>query len=444
MSANNLTALALLSLLAASSAAYGQGLGNSPYSRLGLGDFNPNTGGIRQQGMGGVGLAAPNAAQVNDLNPALVYYSNRTTYEVAFTGQLKQLRSNTASQRTGSGNLGYLAFSVPLSRRWAAAVALRPLSTVDYKSRQVGTVGTGDQAAQLLTEYSGSGGLTEVALSQGVRVAKGLTVGLTSSYVFGSIDRSTSALVAPSVISATESLKKVATTDHVQYNDFAFRGGLHYRYDLNKKLALNVAGVYAFQTRLSGTRTQEEDEQNANGTSVLLTPVISRTASGNTVLPASWQAGVSLDNNKNWSLSADVARQQWSKYRDFGLVNNVALSDTWRAGVGGELTPDPTSVSNYLQRISYRVGLSLAQMPYRPAGQTLYDRAVSWGFSFPFPTGTPLDATTLNLSFTYGQRGNTDVITTGAVRQSNVKENYLRAQVGLSLNNRWFLKRKIE
>ncbi|RAK64496.1 hypothetical protein [Hymenobacter edaphi] len=444
MSANNLTALGLLSLLAASSAAYGQGLGNSPYSRLGLGEYNPNTGGIRQQGMGGVGLAAPNAVQVNDLNPALVYYSNRTTYEAAFTGQIKQLRSATAAQRTGSGNLGYLAFSVPISRRWATAVALRPVTTVDYKSQQVSTLPSGSSSAQVLTEYTGSGGLTEVALSQGVRLAKGLTVGLTSSYVFGSIDRTTSALVSPDNVPVTESLKKVALNDHVQYNDFTFRPGLHYRYDASKKLAINVGGVYTFQTNLSGTRTQEQDEQDVNGTSILTTPVQLSTASGSTVLPGGWQAGISLDNNKNWSVNADVAQQQWSKFRDFGVANSLALSDTWRAGVGGELTPDPTSVTNYFRRVSYRVGLSMAQVPYRPGGETLYDRAVSWGFSFPFPTSSPLDATTLNLAFTYGQRGNTNVVGSGSDRQSNIKENYLRAQVGVSLNNRWFLKRRIE
>ncbi|GAB3826809.1 porin family protein [Hymenobacter jeollabukensis] len=444
MSANNLTALGLLSLLAASSAAYGQGLGNSPYSRLGLGEYNPNTGGIRQQGMGGVGLAAPNAVQVNDLNPALVYYSNRTTYEVAFTGQMKHLRSATASQRTGSGNLGYLAFSVPISRRWATAVALRPVTTVDYKSQQVRTLTSGSNSAQVLTEYTGSGGLTEVALSQGVRVAKGLTVGLTSSYVFGSIDRATSVLVAPDNVPATEALKKVAVTDHVQYNDFSFRTGLHYRYDASKKLAINLAGVYAFQTKLSGTRTQNQDEQDVNGASYLAAPVQLGTASGSTVLPGGWQAGISLDNNKNWSLSADVAQHQWSKFRDFGVANSLPLSDTWRAGLGGELTPDPTSVTNYFQRVSYRVGVSMAQVPYRPGGETLYDRAVSWGFSFPFPTSSPLDATTLNLSFTYGQRGNTSVIGSGDNKQSNIKEDYLRAQVGVSLNNRWFLKRRIE
>lgn len=452
MSVNNLTALALLSLLAASSAAYGQGLGNSPYSRLGLGDYNLNTGGIRQQGMGGVGLAAPNAVQVNDLNPALVYYTNRTTYEAAFTGQLKRLQqtklsdNSTVSQRTGSGNLGYLALAVPISRRWAVAAALRPLTTVDYKSRQISTITTNNQTAQLLNIYSGTGGLSEVALSQGVRIVKGLTLGLTSSYVFGSIDRSTSALVRPSTALDTEPLKQVVITDHVQYNDFTFRAGLHYRYDFKNKLALNVGGVYGFESKLGGTRNQQQDEQDVNGTSLLTTPIVVTSVSGNTTLPSSLQVGVSLDNNKNWSLNADFARQQWSKYRDFGLTaqNDVALSDTWRAGVGGEWAPDPTSVSNYFKRVAYRGGLSVATLPYQPGGQQLYDRAVSWGFSFPFPTSSALDATALNLSFTYGQRGNGNVVGDGASRQANIKENYLRAQVGVSLNSRWFLKRRIE
>lgn len=452
MSANNLTALALLGLLAASSAAYGQGLGNSPYSRLGLGDYNLNTGGIRQQGMGGVGLAAPNAVQINDLNPALVYYTNRTTYEAAFTGQLKRLQQtklsdrSTVSQRTGSGNLGYLALGIPISRRWGIAAALRPLTTVDYKSRQISTITSGSQTAQLRNEFTGSGGLSEVALSQGVRVAKGLTLGLTSSYVFGSIDRSSSALVSPVGTSPTEVLKQVVVTDHVQYNDFTFRAGLHYRYEFKNKLAANVAGVYGFQTKLGGTRTQEQDEQDINGTSLLAAPIVVTSRSGNTTLPASLQLGLSLDNNKNWSLNADFAQQQWSKYRDFGITaqNDIAMSDTWRAGLGGELTPDPTSVSSYFKRVAYRAGVNVATLPYRPGGETLYDRSVSWGFSFPFPTASVLDATTLNLAFTYGQRGNANIVGTGASQQANIKENYLRAQVGVSLNSRWFLKRRIE
>ena len=100
----------------AAGGAQAQGLGNSPYSRIGLGEFNANTGGVRQMGMGGVGLAAPNAINVNELNPALLYYTSRTTFEAGYNGQYKTVKNATASSRSGNGTLGYLALSVPLTR----------------------------------------------------------------------------------------------------------------------------------------------------------------------------------------------------------------------------------------------------------------------------------------------------------------------------------------
>ena len=98
--------------------------------------------------------------------------------------------------------------------------------------------------------------------------------------------------------------------------------------------------------------------------------------------------------------------------------------------------------------MTYRVGLNAAQMPYEPNGKALYDRSVSWGFGLPLPGATPLDATIISLAFTYGQRGNLDQYslseggTTRAVK--NVKDDYLKMQLGVTLNNRWFIKRRIE
>ncbi|UYZ58408.1 hypothetical protein [Hymenobacter latericus] len=382
--------------------------------------------------------------QINELNPALLYYTSRTTYEAAFTGQLKQLRSSTASQRTGSGTLGYLALGIPISRSWALAAGLKPLSAVDYESVVTRTV-SGSTDALVRNELQGSGGLSEVYLGHGVRLAKGLSMGLTTSYIFGTIDRAAYATVQPPLeqLEPDEILKRVGTVDRTRYTDFGFRTGLHYRRDLSKKIAANVAAVYSFKTNLNGRRTLQQETQDINGTKLQEPRILQNEVKGEAVLPGSLQLGVSLDNNKNWSLSADVARQQWSKYRDFNGTQQV-FGDTWRMGVGGELTPDPGSVTNYFQRVTYRFGLSAAQLPYRPGGQTLYDRAVSWGFSFPFPTSSALEATNMNLSFTYGQRGNTDVVTEGNTRLSNIKENYMRVQLGVSLNSRWFLKRRIE
>src|SRR5690349_7897248 len=94
-----LTVLALAAGWLAFSPAMGQGYGNSPYSRLGLGDLNGNTGNIRNFSMGGAGVASPNSYQLNYQNPALLFYNNNVVFEISAAGQLKDLKQDTRTQR---------------------------------------------------------------------------------------------------------------------------------------------------------------------------------------------------------------------------------------------------------------------------------------------------------------------------------------------------------
>jgi long-subunit fatty acid transport protein len=413
-----------------------QGLGNSPYSRLGIGEFNPNIGGVRQLGMGGTGLAAPNGVNVNELNPAVLYYTSRTTFEAGFNGQYKTVKNATNATRSGSGTLGYMALSVPLSSKWGAAVGLKPLSAVDYESNTAQRV-TGDNDAFILKQFRGTGGVAEAYLSQGVRIAKDLSLGATASYVFGTIDEIRGTALQTSTSAATT---KVVDRDHTRYSDFLFRGGAHYRHTVATGLALNLAGVYTFQSRLNGTRSSTQEREDLNG-ALVAPPIETANAPGTTVLPALAQAGISLDNEKNWTVNLDVAHQRWSKFASFNTAG-IPLNDTYRVALGGELSPDPGSVEHYFRRVTYRAGLSLAQMPYQPGGKVLYDRAVSWGFAFPLPSATPLEATTFSLAFIYGVRGNTDMLNSDT-GSSNVQESYIRGQLGVTINNRWFIKRRL-
>ena len=421
----------------AASGAQAQGLGNSPYSRLGIGEYYPNTGGVRQMGMGGVGLAAPNAVNVNDLNPALLYYTARTTFEAGFDGQYKTVKNATASTRTGSATLGYLALAVPLTRRWAASVGLRPLSAVDYETNALSNV-EGAPNDFVLKQRQGTGGVSRAYLAQGVHVARDLNLGVTAAYVFGTVDETTGTTIR--LADGTTSQKTVDRR-HLHYSDFDFRAALHYRHKLGKDLRLNLAGVYTFQGNLGTRRIGTQERQDLNG-AIVGAAIQTEDRNGTVVVPALAQVGLSLDNDKNWSASLDVSQQQWSKFSSFGTVE-TPLRNTMRIGVGGEFTPDPGSVDHYLRRVNYRLGLNVGQMPYQPGGQMLYDRSLSWGFGFPLPTATPLEATAFSLAFTYGMRGNTSLIeaSNGA---SNVQENYVKMTFGVTLNNRWFIKRRLQ
>ncbi|MCC3153424.1 hypothetical protein Q3A66_10475 [Hymenobacter sp. BT770] len=419
--------------------AQAQGLGNSPYSRIGLGEFNANTGGVRQMGMGGAGLAAPNAVNVNELNPALLYYTGRTTFEAGYNGQYKTVKNASSSSRSGSANLGYFALSVPLSSKWGAAVGLKPVSAVDYESNTIQEVAGTPVLTQVLKQYKGTGGVSEAYFGQGFRITKAFTVGLTASYMFGVVDETTGTTIQ--IANSTDQLVNSVNRTHTRYSDFAFRAGAHYRQKVGKDLSMNLAGVYSFGHNLNGQQVKTQEQENLDGTLIgTATPVSD--VRGSTYVPTLAQVGISFDNDKNWSINADASQQQWSKFTSFG-DKGTPLNNTVRVALGGELTPEPASVDHYFRRVTYRAGLSMAQLPYQPGGKMLYDRAVSWGFAFPLPTATPLEATTFSLGFTYGVRGNTDILN-ASTGTSNVQESYIRGQLGITLNNRWFIKRRLQ
>jgi hypothetical protein len=427
---------AAATLLAGS--AFGQGLGNSPYSRFGLGDTNGNYGGVRQLGMGGAGLSAPNTGNVNDLNPALLVYTPRTTWEAAFTAQVKTLRNATTSNRTGTGTLGYLALAVPLNRRWGGSIGLRPYSSVDYQATRLGSV-NGDPTARAYAKYTGTGGLSEAYFATGIHVLRDFNIGGSASYVFGTITQSIgTAIIAPNVTAQ----QLVVQNEQLRYSDFLFRASAHYRHQLTKKLNINVSAVETFQALLQANRQRSTEEQDANG--AVTSPTVQLSSDDGTItVPAMTQVGLSLDNGRNWSINVDGAYQQWSKFRTFSISSPGNIDDTWRVAAGGELTPDPGSVDHYFQRVTYRAGLSVAQVPYSPLGSRLYDRAVHWGFAFPLPTATSLESTVISLAFLYGVRGNT-TLPYGSGGESNVQEKYVRMQIGATLSNRWFIKRRLQ
>ena len=93
---------------------FAQGLGNSPYSAIGLGEllssaYSPNNG------MGDAGVSSANPLYINALNPALLARNRYTMFDVGVIGQYKGLQDSKQNQRDFGGNLGYLALSFPVA-----------------------------------------------------------------------------------------------------------------------------------------------------------------------------------------------------------------------------------------------------------------------------------------------------------------------------------------
>ncbi len=432
-------ALLLAVTLLANSAVQAQELGNAPYSRLGIGEAAPGAGQVRNQGMGGTGVAAPNSAYVNDLNPALALYTQQVTFDVGISSQLKTLRSGDVRQRTGNATLGYFALALPISKNWGAVVGLRPFSTVSYQSRSVIAV-NGDPNGRVEVRYTGEGGLSQAYLAHGIRLAGGLSVGAEAAFTFGSVDRTTSSQLLAGTNVSNDNERHVFA-ERRRYGDFLFRGGLAYRQKLNDRYNLSAGSVLQFGSSLHVTRRRTQERRNAGTDGVFESILIEDSVRTRTALPYQLRGGLALDDSRGKLLTVDFQFQPWSRFRADGVAQtvgsgNAGLRDALLLRAGAEWTPDANSVESYARRVTYRLGLYGGQTGIADAqGRDLRDMGVTWGFALPLSKASTFESTTIQTSFTYGRRDSGS----GAL-----KEDYVRAQLSLSLGSTWFVKRRID
>ena len=131
-------------------------------------------------------------------------------------------------------------------------------------------------------------------------------------------------------------------------------------------------------------------------------------------------------------MGAEYSFQQLSSFtNDFLVVENLVYQDASSYAFGGYFVPDYSPFASILKRITYRAGLRLDK-----TGMVVNNKEIN-NFGITFGMGIPLGGnfSNLNLGFELGRRGTTDA--------NLIEESYLKINVGLSLNDKWFIKRKI-
>lgn len=409
-----------------------QSIGNTPYSRYGLGELNTNLGNIRTAGMGDVGASMGSSFHSNTANPALLYYNSITLFDTGITGRYKTLKTNSQSQRIGDANLNYLTLGVPISRRWSSAVSLRPYSAVDYTISSVGSLPNREQAV-VVSEYRGEGGISELYFGHGFRIADGFTVGASASYLFGTISQESSSIVADTDISNT-SLERVAYVERTRYSDIMFSAGANYRKKIADKSYLSAGAVYTLGADVN-TKRKSSYERRDLSDALKGVPMLPDSVEGSVNIPPSLRGSLSFDNGSNFSVGAEFMTQDWSSFRN--MDGEQQLGQSYKAGIGTEYTPNPNAIDSYLKRVTYRGGIRYAQSPYLISGENINDMAVTAGATFPIGRGTYFEPPyQLNIMLGYGKRGTTE--------GGRIAENYLQFGAGVTINSRWFIKRRIE
>ncbi|MEX0289940.1 MAG: hypothetical protein AB3N14_12600 [Flavobacteriaceae bacterium] len=408
--------------------AYGANAQNgtiSPYSFFGIGDLRA-AGTIENQMMGGLSMYT-DSIHLNLRNPAAYGKLRLTTYSAALSHREIRLESFTEEQGTSVTNLEYLAIGFPLSPRFAAGFGLKPYSSVGYN---LVAESINANQATVTNQYTGDGGLNRAYLSLGYQLADNLHLGATASFNFGRLNN-----------------RRVQSVENVQFgtvdrrtsrvNGYDFNYGLTYTPTFKDKYTLFTSVTVNTQANLVSENSQTIGSFSlTTGEDIEVVDVnLDATGLRNTELkiPTTTTFGLGFGEDKKWFLGGEYSFQGLSSFTNaFIDVENVAYQDASSIAFGGFFIPDYTSFQSYFKRITYRAGLRMDK-----SGLVVNNKEIN-NFGITFGLGLPLGSSfsNVNVGFELGRRGTTTA--------DLIQENYLKVNIGLSLNDKWFRKRQID
>lgn len=403
----------------------------SPYSFFGIGDLRTSST-VENQMMGHIGVYA-DSIHLNLQNPAaygklgleVMDKVGLVAYTAGISNKQFRLKSFTEEENSSITNLDYLSLGFSLGKGLGMGFGIMPYSSVGYNFLDERTNG-----GQALTNiFSGEGDLTRVYYSVGYEIFKDISLGVTVNYNYGTLNN--------------ERLQQI---EDIQFGTFDRRYSEVNGFDFNYAL-LYTPTVKEDHTLHTSIRVNTQgnlvskNERNIGSFSVATGGNIenidvnldaSNLRNTEFKIPTTTTLGLGYGEDYKWFLGAEYSFQGLSSFENpFLGSGNIVYKDASSIALGGFITPNASSFNSYLNRITYRAGVRLDR-----TGMVVNDVDIN-NFGITFGLGLPLGRSfsNLNIGFELGRRGTT--------RANLIEESYFKVNIGLSLNDRWFQKRKI-
>ncbi|OBQ55884.1 hypothetical protein JJL45_06390 [Tamlana sp. s12] len=412
----------------------------SPYSYYGIGNLNFK-GTVENRSMGGLSIYN-DSIHVNLRNPASFAGENLASwggqsrpvkYTVGGSYQSTTLKSETDTGKTSSTTFNYLAMSFPVGK-FGFGVGIMPYSSVGYKLDNLNDNGN------IGNRFRGEGGINKVFVGVGYQVMSGLSVGFDAQYNFGNIQNSIIAFQYDGDVPTQFQTREDNRSDLSGVN---FNLGVSYKRKITERLEIVSGLTYTAQSNLHSVNERSYSSIIINSStgveSIFNTVEDNLEAKGlretDLTLPSKITFGVGIGQPRSWFLGAEYMAQNTSEFSNPLYTTTGAVYENGsRFSLGGFLIPQYNSFSNYFKRIVYRGGLRLENTGLNINGETIKEFGISFGTGLP--VGDARLFSNANLGLEFGKRGTT--------KSNLIQENYINFQISLSLNDRWFQKRKYD
>lgn len=388
---------------------------SSPYSYFGIGTPSFN-GTAENRSMQGLSIDA-DSIHFNLQNPAALGSLKLTAFSVGMTQGFNTLQNATEKENIKQNTFDYLAVAIPTGR-FNFGFGVLPQTAMGYHLQET----TEDYTSR----FSGRGGLNKVFLSMGYRIQKNLYVGLEGDYNYGNVQNETLFLQEDIQYGTREKNRS-------DLSGFSFKLAAQYEARISKKLRLKTSASYSPKTKITS--------ENHRRIAIVEKTGANRVISENEIdlfdttfdLPASFRAGAGIGQFQKWMVGFEYENIGKTSYTNTSYsADNITYKEANVYRLGGYYIPNYNDITNYFNRLTFRAGLR-----YQETGMTINEENID-EFGISFGLGIPAGRmmSNINLGVEYGQRG-----TTAA---NLVKEDFVNIFIGISFNDRWFIKRRYQ
>lgn len=398
---------------------------STPYSRFGLGDIYTGSPSTMLRGMGGVANAMSDHCLLNPSNPASYASIDSLSFlfDAGFYIKTASFSTNKLTERGSNASFDYASIGFSATKRWKIGLGIMP-----YTNREYNVITEYNDLGRYNVAFQGEGGLNRVFFANGLRITKDLSVGVTASYIFGTLADNTTIYYPDS----TYFLNGRRTIDMRVY-DFKFDYGMMYRLPINK-YDIVIGLTYSQGANISSERDIFIRNMfkgfGNNSESPIDTLKYIEGENVSLKIPEGYGVGVKFDNKKGFVLGADFNWAGWKGFEMNGV--NDSLQNSWNVAIGTSYRPESTSISKYYKKITYRAGLHYDQTYYNIYGQSINKYGITLGLGLPVPRSL----TSFNVAFEFG--------TMGTINNNLVKETYFNISISMSIYDRWFVKKRYQ
>lgn len=407
--------------------AHAQKSSASPYSFFGIGEENI-TKTVEEINMGEASVASYSSYQLFLSNPASLAMLSYTTYDLGLANRTLKVTDANNSERSSATALSYLVLGVPIGDKAGFAFGLQPNTNTGYSLlQQISDISNTVVESNL---FFGNGGTNRLFFQFGKKINKFASVGLESNFIFGHISNN--------ILNRRDNVI-FASQHEINSNvsGYSFKFGAQYHKPLKnyKDLELSIGAT----AELSSSYNNRGNEllfsliNNPDGVIIPRDTIANNPFTGTIKNPYKSTVGIGVGKPYQWNLSLEYGYKGALSFTGGSLNNNnnITYKSANRLSLGGYYTPNFNSVVNYWDRVTYRAGLKFNQSGLSVNNTDVNEFGISFGVGMPMGK----ELSTFNLGMELGKRG--------TINNGLVKENYLNLRLGLTLNDKWFSKRKI-